>query len=78
MCLCDEIIQKEKLSIIDTDLTPVNASLKGYTYLEDIPNLYRTLIDLLEIAEIQGFKIGRAKQKKAKKHFGLYLQNRNK
>ncbi len=74
MCLCEQIIHKKKLSIIDTNLTPQTAPTKGYKYVEDIPNLYKTLLDLLEFAEIQGYKIGEPLGKPKKKHFGLYIR----
>ncbi len=71
MCLCEQIIAKNELDVIDASLTPSNALKKGYQHIEDIPNLYQTLLELLEFANTQGYKIGSPK-KTSKHYFGLY------
>ncbi|MBA3724554.1 MAG: hypothetical protein H0W89_06765 [Candidatus Levybacteria bacterium] len=69
-------IRQNPLNIIDVSLSTDNASERGYRHIEDIPNVYQTLLDLLEYADKHGFKLGIAGQKKNKRYFGLYCKTR--
>lgn len=62
---------------IDTSLTPKNAQLKGYVYIGDIiydinmPN--NALIDILELINKNGYKLGTpAQANQIDPYFGLY------
>jgi hypothetical protein len=59
-----------KNAIIDDSLNPQNASSKGYSYINDVPNLLKTVTDLFEEAAKSGYKMGKAKNSRQK--IGLY------
>ena len=65
---------KKPLTIIDSSLNPDNAFEKGYRYINDIPNLYQSLLELLEYAEKQGYKLGTAEGVDGERHLGLYCK----
>ncbi len=68
---------KSPLTIIDSSLNPDNALEKGYRYINDIPNLYQSLLELLEYAEKQGYKLGTAEGVDGERHLGLYCKTDN-
>lgn len=76
MCQCVHKLIDKTQSIIDSSLTTQNASEKGYRFVSDIPNLYKTLHDLIELAEKKGYKIGEARNKKGETYFGLYSKSK--
>lgn len=68
MCDCEYQLNEQK--IIDNSLNAKNAYEKGYKYINDVPDLYKSFQDLLEVAEAKGYKLGNAKKKEG--YFGLY------
>lgn len=76
MCECVHKIIDKTHSIIDSSLTKQNASEKGYRYVSDIPNIYKTLQELIELAEKRGYRIGEARNTKGETHFGLYSKSK--
>lgn len=67
-------LSQKQLNIIDPSLNTSNASKKGYRHVEDIPNLYQALLDLLEYAQKQGYKLGVPDGKHNQHYFGLYCK----
>jgi hypothetical protein len=72
MCQCAHTLMNKQFKIADFSLNIHNAEEKGYVYINDIPNLYKILNEIFEIATEKGYVIGAAESSKDDKYFGLY------
>jgi hypothetical protein len=67
------IIPKQTENVIDETLTPENAQMKGFHYIDDIFNPYIAIQDVLAFAEEKGYKFGiPGKDGDSDQRFGLY------
>jgi hypothetical protein len=68
-----KIIISNSQNIIDETLTPENAELKGFDYIDDVFNPYFAFQDILMIAQEKGYKFGNpGKDGDSDQRFGLY------
>ena len=68
-----KIIISNSQNIIDETLTPENAELKGFDYIDDVFNPYVAIQDVLTLADEKGYKFGNpGKEVGSDQRFGLY------
>jgi hypothetical protein len=56
--------------LVEPDLTPQNASIKGYKFVEDVIDLYAAVREVISLAERKGYTFGAPTGKNGK--VGLY------